>query len=138
MGAYCVKIGDIVSLSRLVDRLLGLLGCCFGFLLGLLLWLRLGSLHRSLLRLLFWNLLELLLLWDYLVTLVSQLLQAGIVIVGRLDGLHLQGADSGTNAVGALSLNDGRVGGKLRLGLVGQRVGLIQKFEVLVELQCKL
>lgn len=107
MGAYCVKIGDIVSLSHLVNRLLGLLGSLLGSFFGFLLWLRLGSLHRSLLRLLLWNLLGLLLLWDYLVTLVSQLLQAGIVIVGRLDGLHLQEADSGTDAVGALSLNDG-------------------------------
>lgn len=89
----------IGRLTRLVDRLLRLLGFWVGFLLGLR--------HGYLGWLLLWRLLELLLLWHYLVPLISQLLHAGIVIVGRLNGLHLQVANSCADAVDALSLHNG-------------------------------
>lgn len=71
--------------------------------------------------------------WQF--TLAGHLGHAAIEFIGRLNGLYLGFVNSNTDAAGALRGNNGRVGGELRLGLIGQSVGAVQQLQVLVELK---
>jgi len=64
----------------------------------------------------------------------GDLVQTGVEIIGRLDGLNLGLAHSGAYAAGLLGGHLGGVGDELRLGLVGLGVGGVQQLQVPVEL----
>jgi len=64
----------------------------------------------------------------------GDLVQTGVEVIGRLDGLNLGLAHSGADAAGLLGVHLGGIGDELRLGLVGLGVGGVQQLQIPVEL----
>jgi len=64
----------------------------------------------------------------------GDLVQTGVEVISRLDGLNLGLAHSGADAAGLLGVHLGGIGYELRLGLVGLRVGGVQQLQIPVEL----